>query len=92
MPSRLYDPRSEELVALLDSTTCFPVTPFNTPPVLAALHSLGLQAAVTREVVLRSARSVEAGQDPARGLTLLRYLEVHGGKLLQVIPLPRPQG
>jgi sacsin len=81
-PSRLYDPRSSELVALLESTTCFPVAPFDTPPVLAVLQALGLQAAVTRAVVLQSAHTVEDAADAPRGLTLLRYLEVHGSKLL----------
>lgn len=74
--------------SLLDPATSFPSSPFDSPELLAALQVLGLKSSITHQVLIQAASLVQstAEHDPEgaaqRGRTLLRYLEVHSGKLL----------
>ncbi|KAF2301861.1 hypothetical protein GH714_029947 [Hevea brasiliensis] len=87
-PSVLYDPRNEELSALLDDSNNFPSGSFQEPDILDMLHSLGLRTSVSPETVLESARQVEQlmheDQQKAhsRSKVLLSYLEVNAIKWL----------
>lgn len=85
-PSVLYDPRNEELSALLDDSDNFPSGAFQEPDILDVLHSLGLRTSVSPETVLESARQVEQlmhedkKKAHSRGKVLLSYLEVNAIK------------
>ncbi|OMO98695.1 Zinc finger, RING-type [Corchorus olitorius] len=85
-PSVLYDPRNEELYALLEDSDSFPSGPFQESGILDMLQGLGLRTSVTPEAVIESARQVErimhGDQEKAhsRGEVLLSYLEVNAMK------------
>ncbi|GLT87071.1 hypothetical protein SLE2022_051720 [Rubroshorea leprosula] len=87
-PEVLYDPRNEELYALLDDSHSFPSGSFQDPAVLDMLLGVGLRTSVTPETVIESARQVEKlmheDQEKAhsRGKILLSYLEVNAMKWL----------
>ena len=87
-PSMLYDPRNEELYALLEDSDCFPCGVFEEAGVLDMLQGLGLRTSISPETVIRSARQVEqlmcVDQQKAysRGEVLLSYLEVNAMKWL----------
>ncbi|XVF66987.1 hypothetical protein PTKIN_Ptkin10aG0083900 [Pterospermum kingtungense] len=87
-PSVLYDPRNDELYALLEDSNIFPSVPFQEFGILDMLQGLGLRTSVTPETVIESAREVERimHQDPekahSRGKILLSYLEVNAMKWL----------
>lgn len=87
-PAMLYDPRNEELYALLDDSDSFPFGAFQESDVLDMLQSLGLRTTVSTETILQSARHVERSmhidQPGARskGKVLLSYLEVNAMKWL----------
>ncbi|KAK8493331.1 hypothetical protein V6N12_000543 [Hibiscus sabdariffa] len=87
-PSVLYDPRNEELYALLEDSDYFPSGPFQESVILDMLHGLGLRTSVTPETVIESAQQVERimheDQEKAhsRGKILLSYLEVNAMKWL----------
>lgn len=82
-PSALYDPRNEELYALLDDSDSFPFGVFQESGILDMLQGLGLGTTVSPETVIESARQVEQlmheDQQRAhlRGKVLLSYLEVN---------------
>lgn len=84
----LYDPRNEELYALLDDSDSFPSGDFQESEVLDMLQSLGLRTTVSTETILESARQVERSmhsnqQDAnSKGKVLLSYLEVNAMKWL----------
>ncbi|XP_024933308.3 uncharacterized protein LOC107406217 isoform X3 [Ziziphus jujuba] len=88
-PTMLYDPRNEELFALLEASDSFPCGPFQESSILDMLHGLGLRTSVTPETVIQSARQVEQlmheDQEKAylRGKVLLSYLEVNAMKWLR---------
>lgn len=90
-PSSLYDPRIEELCALLENSDCFPYGPFQEYGILDMLQGLGLRTSVSPETVIQSAREVEQlmheDQQKAhsRGKVLLSYLEVNA---IKWIPSP----
>ncbi|KAJ4822812.1 hypothetical protein Tsubulata_015814 [Turnera subulata] len=85
-PAGLYDPRNEELCALLEDSDSFPCDAFQEPNILDMLHGLGLRSSVSPETVIESARQVErlVREDQekahARGKVLLSYLEVNAMK------------
>ncbi|CAN1168841.1 SACS [Linum perenne] len=87
-PVVLYDPRNEELVALLEDSDSFPCGNFLDPDILDMLHSLGLKTSVSPETVIESARQIEAlmhkdqQKAQSRGKLLLSYLEVNAMKWL----------
>eukprot|EP00257_Ricinus_communis_P020409 XP_015579634.1 sacsin isoform X1 [Ricinus communis] len=87
-PAVLYDPRNEELCALLDDFDGFPSGVFQEPDILDMLHALGLRTSVSPETVIESARQVEKlmheDQQKAhsRGKVLISYLEVNAMKWL----------
>ncbi|KAL2500792.1 zinc finger protein [Forsythia ovata] len=58
-PATLYDPRNEELFALLDDSDTFPCPPFKESGVLDKLQGLGLKTTVSIDTVIQSARHVE---------------------------------
>ncbi|KAL6189694.1 hypothetical protein ACLB2K_036097 [Fragaria x ananassa] len=85
-PTALYDPRNEELYALLDDSDSFPYGPFQEPGILDMLQGLGLRTSVNPETIIQSARQVERlmheDQQKAhlKGKVLLSYLEVNAMK------------
>ncbi|PKA59238.1 E3 ubiquitin-protein ligase MUL1 [Apostasia shenzhenica] len=85
-PETLYDPRVDELYALLEESDCFPHGLFQEPSVLDMLLCLGLRTSVSLDTIIRSARHVESlvlvDQLKAclHGRLLLSYLEVHAVK------------
>ncbi|CAL1387848.1 unnamed protein product [Linum trigynum] len=87
-PVALYDPRNEELAALLEDSDSFPCGTFLEPNILDMLHGLGLKTSVSPETVIESARQIEKlmheDQQKAhsRGKLLLSYLEVNAMKWL----------
>ncbi|KAG8376019.1 hypothetical protein BUALT_Bualt09G0019400 [Buddleja alternifolia] len=87
-PAMLYDPRNEELCALLEDSDSFPYGAFQESGVLDMLQGLGLKTTVSVETVLQSARHVEQlmheNQEKAhsRGKVLLSYVEVNALKWL----------
>ncbi|XP_052204846.1 LOW QUALITY PROTEIN: uncharacterized protein LOC127809789 [Diospyros lotus] len=87
-PPNLYDPRIEELYALLEDSDSFPSGIFQEPGILDMLQGLGLRMTVSLETVIHSARQVEQlmheDQQRAysRGKVLLSYLEVNALKWL----------
>ncbi|CDP11009.1 unnamed protein product [Coffea canephora] len=87
-PSMLYDPRNEELYALLDDSESFPCGVFEESDVLDMLQSLGLKTTISTETILRSARQIERSMHSSpqnahsKGKVLLSYLEVHAMKWL----------
>ncbi|CAK7337978.1 unnamed protein product [Dovyalis caffra] len=87
-PAVLYDPRNEELRALLDESDSFPCSAFQEPNILDMLQGLGLRTSVSPETVIKSARQVEQlmhddqQKAHARGKVLLSYLEVNAMKWL----------
>ncbi|XP_060192900.1 uncharacterized protein LOC132622327 isoform X2 [Lycium barbarum] len=87
-PSVLYDPRNEELYALLEDCDSFPYGAFQESGILDILRGLGLRTTVSTETVIQSARRVEKMMhtDPetahSRGKVLLSYLEVNALKWL----------
>ncbi|XP_071734151.1 uncharacterized protein [Rutidosis leptorrhynchoides] len=95
-PTVLYDPRNEELYALLEGSDSFPSGAYEETTILDILQGLGLKTFVSPEAVIQSARQVERlmhdDQQTAhfRGKVLLSYLEVNA---LKWIPdLPNDQG
>lgn len=91
-PAMLYDPRNEELYALLEDSDSFPFGTFQESGVLDMLQGLGLKTIVSIDAVIQSARHVEhlmhENQEKAhsRGKVLLSYLEVNALKWLPDIP------
>ncbi|KAH6783246.1 zinc finger protein [Perilla frutescens var. hirtella] len=91
-PAMLYDPRNEELYALLGDSDCFPFGIFQESGVLDMLQGLGLKTTASFDAVIQSARHVERlmheNQEKAhsRGKILLSYLEVNALKWLLDIP------
>lgn len=87
-PQSLYDPRVEELYALLEESDGFPCGLFQDPAILDMLLCLGLRTSVSTDTVIHSARHVESlmhkDQVKAnlRGKVLLSYLEVNAAKWL----------
>lgn len=87
-PQVLYDPRNEELYALLGGSENFPYGPFQESGILDMLQGLGLRTSVSPETVIQSARQVEQlmyeDQQSAysRGKILLSYLESNAMKWL----------
>ncbi|KZV50624.1 sacsin [Dorcoceras hygrometricum] len=87
-PTSLYDPRNEELCALLEHSDSFPSGKFCDSGILDMLQALGLKRTVSVEVVIESARHVERlmheNQEIAnsKGKILLSYLEVNAFKWL----------
>lgn len=87
-PSVMYDPRNEELYALLEDCDSFPYGAFQEFGILDILQGLGLRTTVSTETVIQSARRVEKlmHTDPetahSRGEVLLSYLEVNASKWL----------
>ncbi|KAL3825148.1 hypothetical protein ACJIZ3_021177 [Penstemon smallii] len=91
-PAMLYDPRNEELYALLEDCDSFPSGAFRESGVLDMLQGLGLKTAVSIEAVIQCARRVEhlmhENKEKAlsRGKVLLSYLEVNALKWLPEPP------
>lgn len=91
-PTVLYDPRNEELYALLEDSDSFPAGVFEESRILDMLQGLGLRTFVSPEAVIQSARRVEQlmhdDQQRAhfRGRVLLSYLEVNAMKWLPDVP------
>ncbi|GJW33592.1 sacsin isoform X1 [Tanacetum coccineum] len=91
-PTALYDPRNEELYALLEDSDSFPAGVFEESRILDILQGLGLKTFVSPEAVVQSARQVERlmhdDQQRAhfRGKVLLSYLEVNAMKWLLDVP------
>ncbi|KAK8322249.1 hypothetical protein V6Z12_A12G154500 [Gossypium hirsutum] len=87
-PSVLYDPRNEELYALLEDSDSFPSGPFQESGILDMLQGLGLRTSVTPETVIESAQQIERMMHEdqhkahSRGKILLSYLEVNAMKWL----------
>ncbi|KAM7270495.1 hypothetical protein ACFE04_029709 [Oxalis oulophora] len=87
-PAVLYDPRNEELCALLEDSGSFPCGSFEDPNILDMLQGLGLRTSVSPEAVIESARQVERlmhvdqQKAHARGKVLLSYIEVNAMKWL----------
>lgn len=87
-PKELYDPRNEELRALLDDSDNFPFGVFQEPGILDMLQGLGLRTFVSPETIMESARQIERlmHEHPqlahSRGKVLLSYLEVNATKWL----------
>ena len=87
-PDVLYDPRNDELYALLEDSDSFPYGPFQESGILDMLLGLGLRTSVSPETVIQSARQVERlmheDQQKAnsRGKVLLSYLEANAMKWL----------
>ncbi|KAM0910828.1 hypothetical protein ACQ4PT_013891 [Festuca glaucescens] len=85
-PQSLYDPRVEELYALLQESDCFPSGLFENPEVLDMLLCLGLRTSVSTDTIIESARQIDSlvhkDQEKAhsRGKVLLSYLEIHAQK------------
>ncbi|KAJ4710441.1 Zinc finger, C3HC4 type [Melia azedarach] len=85
-PAVLYDPRNEELCALLEESDSFPCGAFQDCGILDMLQGLGLKTSVSPETVIESARKVEQlmhedpGRAHSRGKVLLSYLEVNAMK------------
>ncbi|XP_020581520.1 sacsin isoform X2 [Phalaenopsis equestris] len=85
-PESLYDPRVDELYALLEDSNCFPGGLFREPSVLDMLLCLGLRTSVSADTIIKSARQVESlmREDQLKaslhGKVLLSYLEVHSDK------------
>ncbi|XP_057960552.1 uncharacterized protein LOC131152729 isoform X2 [Malania oleifera] len=96
-PAVLYDPRNDELYALLDDCDSFPCGVFRESSILDMLQGLGLKTSVSPETVIECARQVEQlmndDQQKAflRGKVLLSYLEVNAMKWLPN-PLTNDQG
>lgn len=87
-PMMLYDPRNEDLYALLEDTGCFPSGLYEQSEILDMLQGLGLRTSVSPEAIVQSARQVEllihVDQQKAymKGKALLAYLEVNAIKWL----------
>lgn len=87
-PCALYDPRNEELYALLADSDSFPHSPFQESGILDILQGLGLRTYISTETVLESARQIERllHEDQrkaySRGMILLSYLETNAMKWL----------
>ncbi|KAJ8747299.1 hypothetical protein K2173_011564 [Erythroxylum novogranatense] len=85
-PEVLYDPRNEELCALLDDSESFPFGAFQEPDILDILLGLGLKTSVSPETIIESARQIERlmrddqYKAHSRGQVLLSYLEVNAMK------------
>lgn len=85
-PAVLYDPRKEELYALLEDSDSFPCGAFQESHVLDMLQGLGLGISVSPETVVESARQVERimhedqKRAHSRGKVLLSYLEANAMK------------
>ncbi|XP_021846367.2 uncharacterized protein [Spinacia oleracea] len=96
-PGALYDPRNEELLALLEDTDLFPCGAFQESDILDVLQGLGLKTSASLDTVLQCARYVEQikQEDPEkaymRGKVLLEYLEVNAHRWA-AIPLNDDQG
>ncbi|GMH07070.1 hypothetical protein Nepgr_008910 [Nepenthes gracilis] len=96
-PTALYDPRNEELHALLEDTDLFPCGVFLEFDVLDILQGLGLRTSVFPETIIQCARHIEhiVQKDPQnaylRGQVLLAYLEANAHRLVAV-PSNEDQG
>lgn len=91
-PQSLYDPRVDELLALLQDSDCFPCGSFQEPGVLDMLLLLGLKTSVSTDTIIQSARQVESLMHKdqlkahSQGKVLLSYLEVNAVKWLYNMP------
>ncbi|XP_029123505.1 uncharacterized protein [Elaeis guineensis] len=91
-PQSLYDPRVDELLALLEESDCFPCGSFQEQGVLDMLLLLGLRTSVSADTIIQSARQVELLMHKdqlkaySRGKVLLSYLEVNAVKWLYNMP------
>ncbi|XP_051132159.1 uncharacterized protein LOC127252147 isoform X2 [Andrographis paniculata] len=87
-PSMLYDPRNEELSALLEDYDSFPSGIFRESVVLDMLQGLGLKTTVSIDAVIQAARHVELlmhgkqEKSHSKGKVLLSYLEANALKWL----------
>lgn len=96
-PGALYDPRNEELLALLEDSDLFPDGAFVEPEILDVLQGLGLRTSASPETVLLSAQFIDRirQEDPEkaflRGKILLAYLEANAQRWV-AIPLTDDQG
>ncbi|KAJ8436260.1 hypothetical protein Cgig2_011532 [Carnegiea gigantea] len=96
-PAALYDPRNEELLALLEDSDLFPSGVFGESDILDVLQSLGLRTSASPETVVQSAQYIEwiKQEDPDkacfRGKVLLAYLEANAHRWA-TIPLSDDQG
>lgn len=87
-PSVLYDPRNEEIYALLEDSDSFPSGVFRESETLDIMRGLGLKTSVSPDTVLESARCIEhlmhEDQQKAylKGKVLFSYLEVNALKWL----------
>ncbi|CAI9097022.1 OLC1v1033309C2 [Oldenlandia corymbosa var. corymbosa] len=87
-PDVLYDPRNEELYALLDDSESFPCGSFMESDVLDMLQGLGLRTTVSADTIIQSARRVEKLMHDSpekahfKGKMLLSYLEVNAMRWL----------
>ncbi|XP_010245479.1 PREDICTED: sacsin [Nelumbo nucifera] len=85
-PDALYDPRNEELYALLEDSDSYPYGLFQESGALDMLIGLGLRTFVSPETIIQSARQIELmmhkDQQKAhvKGKALLSYLEVNAVK------------
>ncbi|KAL7096896.1 hypothetical protein ACP275_10G109500 [Erythranthe tilingii] len=92
-PAVLFDPRNEELYALLEDCDSFPSGIFQESGVLDMLQGLGLKTTASVDAVIQSARSVEllmhknTEKAHSRGKVLLSYLEVNALKWLPDPPV-----
>ncbi|KAH9612108.1 hypothetical protein KSS87_002588 [Heliosperma pusillum] len=90
-PGALYDPRNEELHALLEDTDLFPFGPFEEPDILDILQVLGLRTSASPETVIQSARYVEQiRQDNPekaylRGKILFAYVEANAHRWAAIL-------
>ncbi|XP_068639684.1 uncharacterized protein [Aristolochia californica] len=85
-PEMLYDPRNEELFALLEDSDSFPYSLFQESGVLDMLQGLGLRSSVSPDTIIQSACQIESMMHTnqlsaqSRGRVLLSYLEVNATK------------
>ncbi|KAM0945268.1 putative transcription factor C2H2 family [Dioscorea sansibarensis] len=85
-PQSLYDPRVEELYALLEESDYFPCDLFQEEHILDMLLLLGLRTSVSADTIIQSARQIESliqkdqSKAYSRGKVLLSYLEVNAPK------------
>ncbi|KAF5829450.1 hypothetical protein DUNSADRAFT_16059, partial [Dunaliella salina] len=62
----LFDPRVPALRAVLDPCQSFPAAPFDAPPILDGMRSLGLQAQASLQVLAAAAESISASYHDKR--------------------------
>lgn len=85
-PQSLYDPRVNELYALLEESDCFPCGAFQDYSVIDMLQCLGLRTSVSCDTIIMCARQIQSMMQMDqlkahfRGKVLLSYLEVNASK------------